>query len=52
MDIRYQKWTKINRRSLVEMLGIETSLKESCYLEEVNDDIGYRKNRIWFYGDI
>lgn len=51
-DIRYQKWTKINRRSLVEMLNIETSLNESCYLEEVNDDSGYRKNRIWFYGDI
>ena len=51
-DIRYQKWTKVNRKSLTETLNIETYLNESCYLEEIDDDIGYRKNRIWFYGDI
>jgi hypothetical protein len=29
-----------------------TNLAEAGYLEEVSDEFGYRKQRIWFYGDV
>lgn len=50
--IEVQKWTKIQVDSFAESLGIETTLKECCYLEEVqNEEENFRQN-IWFYGEI
>lgn len=50
--IEVQKWTKIQVNSFAESLGIETTLKECCYLEEVqNEEENFRQN-IWFYGEI
>lgn len=50
--IKVQKWTKINANSFAESLGIATTLKECCYLEEVqNEEEDFRQN-IWFYGEI
>lgn len=51
-DIRYQKWSKINKGSLIESINVMTSLTEAGYLEEVSDELGYRKQKLWFYGDI
>ncbi|EKQ57613.1 MULTISPECIES: DUF3916 domain-containing protein [unclassified Clostridium] len=34
-DIRYQKWSKVNKGSLIERLNMITNLAEVGYLEEV-----------------
>lgn len=51
-QIEVQKWTRIYEDSFVENLGLETVLKEYCYLEEVQNEEENFKQRIWFYGEI
>lgn len=51
-DIRYQKWSKVNNGSLIARLNVMSNLTEVGYLEEVSDELGYRKQKIWFYGDV
>ncbi|NMF07166.1 DUF3916 domain-containing protein [Clostridium beijerinckii] len=51
-DIKYQKWSRISKGSLIAGLNVMTNLAEAGYLEEVSDEFGYRKQRIWFYGDV
>jgi len=51
-DIQYQKWSKVNKGSLIAKLNIMTNLTEVGYLKEVSDEVGYRKQKIWFFGDV
>ncbi len=51
-NIEFQKWTKINRPSLAESMGITTTLDEVCYLEEVRNEEDNYSQKIWFYGEL
>lgn len=51
-EIQVQKWTKIPVHSFAESLGIETTLKECCYLEEVQNEEECFSQKIWFYGEV
>lgn len=51
-DIQYQKWSRVSKDSLIARLNVITNLNEVGYLEEVSDELGYRKQKLWFYGDI
>ncbi len=51
-DIQYQKWSRISKDSLIAKLHVTINLTEVGYLEEISDELGYRKQKIWFYGDV
>ena len=52
MERKKQKWSKVNNGSLIARLNVMTSLIEFGYCEEISDELGYRRQKIWFYGDV
>lgn len=49
-----QIWEPIENqgRSFIQERHIESTLKEKCYLETIDDFEYFHKTILWFYGDI
>lgn len=48
--IRYENFVRSDfmKRAIILSIIVMTSLTEAGYLEEVSDELGYRKQKLWF----